>query len=144
MDILFSELKKKDVILLATGKKLGKIKDATITARGEVISFTVGGGIFFSSNEQTFCFSDIEKFGEDTLLIRRTQKQGEKCETKRRPCPPRPTPCPPRQPHYPSQPSPFSSTSQSRENEFSAFEQGGRNASSRADGFPRLDDDDYE
>ena len=86
MKILFSELKKKDVIDLCTGKRLGKIRDVEFTfPEGRVVNFTVGGGV--CSNPTTLALCNVEKIGKDAVLVKTKGKDvgacpGEGCEKK--------------------------------------------------------------
>jgi len=78
MDVLFSEIKKKDVIDVCTGKRLGKIKDLTFTfPEGRVKSFTVSGGMFCGTDEQVIKLADVERIGDDAVLVS-TGKKSEK------------------------------------------------------------------
>lgn len=89
MKITFDQFKKKDVIDVTSGKKLGKVKDLTFTyPEGRIQSVNVCGGILSGeSTELSFC--KIEKIGEDAVLIRQNSKN---CLE--------PPPCPPRRhPH---------------------------------------------
>ena len=62
MDILFSDLKKKDVYDAATGKKLGRIADLKFSfPAGKMLSVTVGGGLFGLGETKTMPFADVEK-----------------------------------------------------------------------------------
>lgn len=74
MKITFDQFKKKDVIDVASGKKLGKVKDLTFTyPDGRIQSVNVCGGILSGeSTELAFC--KIEKIGEDAVLIRQNSK----------------------------------------------------------------------
>ena len=75
MDILFSELKKKDVIDVCSGKKLGKISDVKFDFPfGKIKSFSVRGGLF--CEEVIVLLSQIERVGEDTVLVNLTAKDG--------------------------------------------------------------------
>ena len=87
MDILFSDLKKKDVIDVNTGKKLGKVRDITVTfPEGRVKSISVAGGMLGCGEAQTVDFKAIERIGSDAVLVNFRQK---------REC------CPPSSPHKP-------------------------------------------
>ncbi len=93
MDILFSEFKKKDVIDVCTGKKLGKVKDIQFTfPEGKIKCAIVGGGIF-GGEEQNFSFRKIEKVGEDAILVGNSDKcdcidnkREDNCQTDKNPC----------------------------------------------------------
>ena len=68
MDILFSELKKKDVIDVCSGKKLGKITDLKFDFPfGKIKSFSVRGGMF--CDEVTVPLPQVERIGEDIVLV---------------------------------------------------------------------------
>ncbi len=72
MNYSFSELKKKTVINLSNGKKLGKISDITVSfPKCCLESFTVSPCLCFLSGEKTVLTPcDIEKIGEDAVLVR--------------------------------------------------------------------------
>ena len=105
MDILFSDLKKKDVYDAATGKKLGRIADLKFSfPAGKMLSVTVGGGLFGLGETKTMPFADVEKIGEDAVFIRTERKGGKPV-----PCPPEKRnpiadPCPPKPPFPPVPP----------------------------------------
>ncbi|MBP5308454.1 MAG: PRC-barrel domain-containing protein [Clostridia bacterium] len=90
---MFSDLKKKDVVELSTGKKLGRITDALFTfPEGKIKTVTVSCGFMGMGESKSFPFGDIEKIGEDAVLVR---TGGNRPCT---PCPPAPrdrNPCPP-------------------------------------------------
>ena len=97
MDVSFSDLKKKDVIDVKTGKKLGKTGDILFSfPEGKVVSFTVSGGFLGCGESKTFKFCDIEKIGEDAVLIneKKQHEQGGRPPVPGKPCdgfePPRP------------------------------------------------------
>ena len=118
MDILFSDFRKKDVIDVCSGKKLGKVKDLTFNyPEGRILCLTISGGMFGCGEEITIKFDRIEKVGEDAILVR--------TEEKREHCPaPQKNPCPPEPPHGPCPPN--------------------GNAAQGRPPFPRFDDGDYE
>lgn len=72
MNYSFTELKKKTVINLANGKKLGKISDVTVSFPKSCLeSFTVTPCFCLFSGEKTVLTPcDIEKIGEDAVLVR--------------------------------------------------------------------------
>ena len=87
MDILFSELKKKDVIDVCTGKKLGKVKDITVTfPEGRVRSISVASGMLGCGEAQTVAFNAIERIGSDAVLVNFNLKKDEppKCKPPKR------------------------------------------------------------
>ena len=88
MEINYSALKKKEVLNLATGKNLGKINDLIIDAKsGKILKIIVPGKKgFLSCENEEIKFSDIEKIGDDVILIRFKQ-QKEDGECKKPPCP---------------------------------------------------------
>lgn len=122
MDVIFSEIKKKDVIDLSTGKKLGKIKDVFFTfPEGCVKSFSISGGLFSSADEQLIRLADVVKIGDDAVLVKKGFKKNDCGYGEKSHCGDKPIyPCPP--PFPPSHPT-----------------QG------EGEGFPfRFDEDDYE
>ena len=73
MDSLLSELQEKEVISMKSGLNLGRITDAKIDSNGKVSYFIVNSKKVFRSlrnDEITFTFSEIEKIGEDVILVR--------------------------------------------------------------------------
>lgn len=70
-----SELQKKDIVDIKTGRKIGKIVDIEFDiSSGYMIKFIIeSNGILkniFSSNEDIVIrFSQIKKLGEDVILI---------------------------------------------------------------------------
>ncbi|MBQ7408697.1 MAG: YlmC/YmxH family sporulation protein [Clostridia bacterium] len=73
MEYTLTELKKKTVINLSNGKKLGKITDVTLNVnKNSIVSYLVS-----PSKINLFCNEDsiikpcqIEKIGEDAILVR--------------------------------------------------------------------------
>ncbi len=72
MNYSFTELKKKTVINISNGKKLGKITDITVSfPKCCLESFTVSPCFCFFSGEKTVLTPcDIEKIGEDAVLVK--------------------------------------------------------------------------
>lgn len=67
MKIRFSHLKKKDVIDLCTGKRLGRVRDVGFTfPEGCVTHFSVGCAF---GEEITVPLACVERIGEDTVLV---------------------------------------------------------------------------
>ncbi len=94
MDVIFSQLKQKDVINLADGKHLGKICDINFTfPEGKIIGFSSTGckGFKFSRQEIFLPLNSVVKIGEDAVLVKYGKEEKEKG------CPPQkePPPCPP-------------------------------------------------
>lgn len=116
MDVIFSQLKQKDVINLVDGKHLGRVCDITFTfPEGKVTGLTVTGskGFKFSRQEIFLPLGSVVKIGEDAVLVKygaakEVEKEcpppkSNKCPPPKNPpeCPPQkncPPPCPP---HYP-------------------------------------------
>lgn len=97
MDIIFSELKQKEVINVSDGKHLGKVCDISFTfPEGKVIGFTVTGckGFKFTKQEVFLPIKCIVKIGEDAVLVSFTENP---------PPPPPPNKC---QPYCPPPPPP--------------------------------------
>ena len=74
MQISFLEIKDKDVVNVADGKKLGRVQDVVFTQCGQITGFVVPGEKrflhCFSRNECIFIpFGNICKIGEDILLV---------------------------------------------------------------------------
>lgn len=69
-----SELQNKDVINITDGKKVGNIIDIAIENNGRMTSFIVEKSKFFVSmfsnkNELEIKWEQIEKIGEDVILV---------------------------------------------------------------------------
>lgn len=69
-----SELQKKDIINISNGKKIGNIVDINITEDGVVESIILEKNSFFnffsSNDEIKINFKDIDKIGEDVIIIK--------------------------------------------------------------------------
>ena len=74
----FSELKKKCVINIDDGKKLGKISDIQINMPcGKIDNFVLGCGInLFSSEQILITPCEIKTIGDDAILVK-FSKQGD-------------------------------------------------------------------
>lgn len=100
MEVIFSELKQKDVINIADGKHLGKVCDLTFSfPEGRVAGFWVTGckGFKLTKQELFLPIKSIVKIGEDAVLCKLE-------EEKPQPCPPPPDKnCPPLYPPPPPQ-----------------------------------------
>lgn len=99
MDVIFSELKQKEVINVADGKHLGKVCDISFTfPEGKVLGFSVTGckGFKFTKQEIFLPLKCIVKIGEDAVLVSFSEN----------PTPPPPPNCPPNkgQPYCPPPP----------------------------------------
>lgn len=66
-----SELQKKDLVDIRSGKKIGKIVDVEFdVASGIMNSFMIERkGLFFSGEDVSVEFKQIKKLGEDVILI---------------------------------------------------------------------------
>lgn len=84
MEINYSELKKKEVLNVTTGKNLGKITDLIIdTKSGRILKIVVPGKKGFLSCEvEEIKFSDIEKIGDDVILIKFKPINDDDCHKK--------------------------------------------------------------
>lgn len=89
MSITYQELRKKDVLEISSGKNLGKITDLIIEKRtGKILKIIVPGkrGGFLSCENLEIKYSQIEKIGDDVILVDTSKKQLPKpCEPKN-PC----------------------------------------------------------
>ena len=68
-----SDLQRKDIIDINTGKRLGKIYDARISENGTILFFTVLNHKFFhfwqKDTEINITMDKIKKIGIDTILV---------------------------------------------------------------------------
>ena len=74
MDITFCELREKEVVNLADGKRLGRVQDLVIESCGKVIGLVVHGEKklikALSRDESIFvAWKNIVKLGDDVILI---------------------------------------------------------------------------
>ncbi len=70
-----SDLQNKDVVNVMDGKKVGSIIDVNINMEGKLESFIVEKSKFFvsmfsSANEIEVRWGQIEKIGEDVILVK--------------------------------------------------------------------------
>lgn len=70
-----SDLQNKDVVNVMDGKKVGSIIDVNINLEGKLESFIVEKSKFFvsmfsSANEIEVRWGQIEKIGEDVILVK--------------------------------------------------------------------------
>ncbi len=86
MKIFYSELKKKEVVNVATGSNLGKIIDLIIEENsGKIISIIVPGkkSGFLSCENEELDFKCITRIGADTILYKPCSSKEEKdCDCK--------------------------------------------------------------
>lgn len=69
-----SDLQSKQIVNITDGANLGKIIDADINERGEILYFVIEKNkmfqrIFSNGNELVIKFSEIEKIGTDVILV---------------------------------------------------------------------------
>ena len=68
-----SDLQRKDVVSMKDGRKLGKIVDAEIDGLGNIQYLVIEPKRFFrffgSCEETTVTFKQINKIGEDVILV---------------------------------------------------------------------------
>ena len=68
--MFLSDLQNKDIINTKTGKKLGHIIDAKIDDNGTIIFLVVETKrISITNNDINVNFNNIEKIGEDVILV---------------------------------------------------------------------------
>lgn len=100
MEVIFSELKQKDVINLADGKHLGKVCDLTFEfPEGKVCGLSVTGckGFKFTRQDVYLPLKSIVKIGDDAVLVNLSdERPPQDCP------PPKPAPgvCPPPPPQH--------------------------------------------
>ena len=68
-----ADLQRKDIVSLKDGKRLGRIVDVEIDGLGEILYLVIEPKslfrIFGSSEETTVTFKQINKIGEDVILV---------------------------------------------------------------------------
>ena len=88
MTILYSELKKKDIVDVTNGKNLGKACDLLISKHsGKIEKLIVKRCGFLACEDLEIPFDKIVKIGDDAILIDFTEKNNcfepkDKCEEK--------------------------------------------------------------
>ncbi len=81
MEYSLNELKKKQVINVTDGKKLGKITDVEISFPcSKVISYTVGGIGLFCTDPIKITPCEIQCVGEDAILVKLSTNESVKEE----------------------------------------------------------------
>lgn len=68
-----ADLQRKDVVSIKDGRKLGRIIDVEIDGLGTIQYLVVEQKRFFRffhNDEETVMFKQIEKIGEDVILVR--------------------------------------------------------------------------
>ena len=70
-----SDLQMKKIINISSGKSIGNIVDVNIQEDGKIESFVIDSGKSFFSfqkeNENIIYWKDIDKIGEDVILVRK-------------------------------------------------------------------------
>jgi len=68
-----ADLQRKDVVSIKDGRKLGRIIDVEIDGLGNILYLVIEPRRFFhffgSNDETTVTFKQIEKIGEDVILV---------------------------------------------------------------------------
>lgn len=88
MTILYSELKKKEILEVTTGKNLGKVCDLVISKRSGKIQKLIAPGKkcgFLSTDNFEIPFDKIVKIGDDAILVDFTEKKDD-CDEIKPPC----------------------------------------------------------
>ena len=78
MNIKYSELKKKEVFNVLTGENYGKIQDLILNKKsGQIEKIIVPGkkNNFLNCESLEIKYSEIEKIGQDAILIKRGGKK---------------------------------------------------------------------
>jgi len=95
METSFCELKQKEVINVKDGKRLGKIVDIVFCCpEGKITGIVVPGGrsFLFSKNEVFIDWRNINKIGEDAILVDMPPSSGPVKNGRRGEAPPPPNP----------------------------------------------------
>ena len=88
MTILYSELKKKEVLEMTTAKNLGKVCDLVICKRSGKIEKLITPGKkcgFLSTENFEIPFDKVVKIGDDAILVDFTERKDD-CEEIKSPC----------------------------------------------------------
>lgn len=68
-----ADLQMKDIINIKDGRRLGRIIDAEIDNKGQIINIIIESKKIFKSfktnNEENITFNQIVKIGEDVILV---------------------------------------------------------------------------
>jgi len=82
MNYSFKDLKKKTVINVSDGSKIGKISDITVSFPNNcLVSFTVSPSFCLTNQDkQEISPCDIEKIGEDAILVKKRGKIINDCD----------------------------------------------------------------
>lgn len=78
MEIIFSQLKQKDVICISDGKHLGKVNDLVFNTQNycvPALCVTGSKGFKFTKQDQLIPVEDIVKIGEDAILVKFSKKE---------------------------------------------------------------------
>lgn len=72
--MFLGDLQTKDVVNINDGKNLGRIADVEIDSEGKIINIVIEKRKFFkklfnSSNQYNIMFKEINKIGDDVILI---------------------------------------------------------------------------
>lgn len=69
-----SELQSKDIVSIVDGRRIGRIIDAKLDNEGKVIALIIEEkkglrNFMTNSNDTTISYADINKIGEDVILV---------------------------------------------------------------------------
>lgn len=69
-----SELQTKDIVSIVDGRRIGRIIDAKLDKEGKVVALIIEAkkglrNFMTNSNDTTISYSDINKIGEDVILV---------------------------------------------------------------------------
>ena len=83
MEITYSQLKKKDVVDVSTGKNLGKISDLIIDGdSGKILKIVVPGkkGCVICAENLELDYACIVQIGDDTILYKKCKPKSDECD----------------------------------------------------------------
>lgn len=90
MNVNYTDLKKKEVVDISTGKNLGKISDLIINTKSGVIEKIIVPGKkngFLSCDEMIIDFKCIVKIGDDAILYKESRFcDSDDCKIQESPC----------------------------------------------------------
>lgn len=89
IQLSFTELRRKDVVNMVDGRRLGRIVDIVFNVKGQIIGLVTPGFrklLFFKATDDIFVpWCDIKKIGDDVILV---ELRPQRVSPKEKCCPP--------------------------------------------------------